>query len=1238
MRRVLASAAAALAACVGLAAQASPQRPPAPTGLIVGQVVDGTSGQPIADATVLATGQAPVLTIADGRFVVRGLKPGQVFFRVTKPGYLEAQYGQTRPGGVSRGVTLAEGEKTADVAIKMWRPAAVSGRIVDEAGEPVVGVQVRAMRRVIRSGEWRFNPGTTISATDDRGIYRFSDLLPGTWIVSVLSTTTTVPTSVAELYEALGTDPAQRAAYQDLSSTLGSVRAPRMLPGTAGADAIGDSVRALGAFPGPQPSGDLMFVYPTEFFAGATSPARATLIPLTPGQDRTGVDFSLRPVRAVRVSGVVTGPDGPGQHIPLQLLSPETIDIDGDVPVSATVTDAAGHFTFLGVPPGPYVLRAFKAPAPTQVTTQVGAITRVDLAPPAPDAPTYWARQELAVGNAGLSNVAVTLGRGVRVSGRIVFEGVASAGVPSDFRNQQLWFAPVDGRAPSLSNQISDRVTLTAEQFQTIEIPPGRYFVRALPAPWTLVSVVSGGRDVSESPLTLGDRPVTDLVATFTKQTKTLTGSIRTARNEVATGSFAIAFPSNRPDWINNGVRGRRFQLIRASQTGMYEFRDLPVGEYFLVALSEDPGDDWVDPQLLSRWSADGVRVTVTSTSAAGPDLRARTLMPVGVGTTFRPSPEPEQNNGHGPYVSDEPDDSGQSGGQVRDNIGVSARGSAEIAGIVEVSDGAGTAPVRRATVSVTCNNPRVGRTIVTDETGTFVFRDLPACRYQLMAQKIAYITARYGATGIDRPGTPIAVGEGQRVRTRLLMERGAVISGVVRDGRGDPIPNATVQILRFRSVRGEQRLDSVPDTLRRTDSLGAYRVYGLPPGEFVVGSTLSVDGTRSVGQLTASDIQSALLEVRGGASSISSPQTVAPVESGYAATFYPRTTNPAEAAAIKLEAGEERTGVDITVELVRLSRITLRVTVPDGRPPGTAQGRFTTLIAVGGFIGSLPLFPSTSYSGEIVMPLVPPGQFSIAVTGSSEGAPASPARGGTPSSISTSDAATIAFPQWAIVPVTVSGQDMTLDVRLEQGKTLAGRVVFSGTIPPPDLKSVTIGLAGPTMAGVSLVTPAKAVSPTGTFSFDSVVPSAYRVTAGTLKGWSMASATINGQDASDRPVDVSSDVPDVVVTFTDKTTDFSGTLQTPAGQPAPDYHVIVFPADRSFWIYGSRRIVSLRPGTDGRFVTNALPPGDYLVAAVRDVQNEEWFNTPFLEVLEAASVKVTVAYGLRTVQDLRIR
>jgi hypothetical protein len=506
------------------------------------------------------------------------------------------------------------------------------------------------------------------------------------------------------------------------------------------------------------------------------------------------------------------------------------------------------------------------------------------------------------------------------------------------------------------------------------------------------------------------------------------------------------------------------------------------------------------------------------------------------------------------------------------------------------------------------------------------------------MAQKVAYIAARYGATGVDRPGTPIAVSEGQHVKARLVMQRGAVISGVVRDGRGDPIPNAAVQVLRFRYVRGEQRLDPVPDTLRRTDSLGAYRMYGLPPGEFVVGSTLSVDGTRSIGQLSVSDIQTAMQEIRGGAASAAPALVVPPPESGYAATFFPHATLPSDATLITLAAGEERNGIDITIELVRLSRITLRVTGPDGRPPGTAQGRFTTLIAVGGFIGSLPLFPSTSYTGEITMPLVPPGQFSIAITGSTEGAPPASARGGTPSSVSTSDNATIAFPQWAIVPVTVTGQDMTLDVRLERGKTLAGRVVFAGANPPADFKSVTIGLSGPSIAGVSLSTAARAVSATGTFSFDTVVPSAYRLTAGTLKGWAIASAVINGQDAADRPVEITSDVTDIVVTFTDKTTEFSGTLQTPAGQPAPDYHVIVFPSARPYWTYGSRRIVSLRPGTDGRFVTSALPPGDYLVAAVTDVQNEEWFNPAFLEMLEAASVKVAIAYGTRTVQDLRIR
>src|SRR5688572_18357600 len=156
---------------IAIEAQTPPSDPR--TGLIVGQVIDGDSGKPISGAIVslgAAAGppQAPrVLTGSDGRFVFRDLPRGSFPIVATKPGYAEGAYGRRRPGGPSRPVTLAEGERVGDVVARMWRYAAISGTVLDEIGEPLVGVRISAYRRVVIGGVRRFG-ARTMATTDDR--------------------------------------------------------------------------------------------------------------------------------------------------------------------------------------------------------------------------------------------------------------------------------------------------------------------------------------------------------------------------------------------------------------------------------------------------------------------------------------------------------------------------------------------------------------------------------------------------------------------------------------------------------------------------------------------------------------------------------------------------------------------------------------------------------------------------------------------------------------------------------------------------------------------------------------------------------------------------------------------------------------------------------------------------------------------------------------------------------------
>ena len=63
-----------------------------------------------------------------------------------------------------------------------------------------------------------------------------------------------------------------------------------------------------------------------------------------------------------------------------------------------------------------------------------------------------------------------------------------------------------------------------------------------------------------------------------------------------------------------------------------------------------------------------------------------------------------------------------------------------------------------------------------------------------------------------------------------------------------------------------------------------------------------------------------------------------------------------------------------------------------------------------------------------------------------------------------------------------------------------------------------------------------------------------------------------------------------------------------------------------------------MRPGGDGHFKFQNPPPGDYLIAAVTDVEQGEWNDPAFLEQLVGASTKISVAEGEKKTQSLRIK
>src|SRR5262245_5595976 len=142
--------------------------------------------------------------------------------------------------------------------------------------------------------------------------------------------------------------------------------------------------------------------------------------------------------------------------------------------------------------------------------------------------------------------------------------------------------------------------------------------------------------------------------------------------------------------------------------------------------------------------------------------------------------------------------------------------------------------PVARARVFINAAEVPGGRGTQTDADGTYEFTELPAGRYTVNVSKTGFITLSYGQRRPLQAGTPLQLADGQQLGgIDFRLPRGSVIAGHVMDESGDPMPEISVQVMRYQYAQGNRQL--VPAGTSQTDDQGAYRVWGLNPGEYYV-------------------------------------------------------------------------------------------------------------------------------------------------------------------------------------------------------------------------------------------------------------------------------------------------------------------------------------------------------------------------------------------------------------------
>jgi hypothetical protein len=369
----------------------------------------------------------------------------------------------------------------------------------------------------------------------------------------------------------------------------------------------------------------------TIYHSSATVAAQADVITLAAGDERQGADIQLRLAKTVRVSGVVTGPDGPVANLGARLIPAEAVDTvsESGFETAVTATDGRGQFTFLAVPSGQYVLKLQRTPRPAagmqMMTTMSGPngqiVTMITNGPATGSAttePVLWAQQALTVGDSEVTGLNIALRTGVHFSGRIVFDGAIAPPAADRLTSASVMAVPVDGSQMSVSPVRAD----SSGSFTTTQYMPGKYWVtvNGAFAPWTLRSVVSGGRDLLSQPLELGSTDINDLVVTYSDQVSGVSGTVRDG-GKPAMDATVFAFPAEYQAWIANGMAPRQAKTAAPGKTGAFSVSDLPAGPYVLIAVPSDVAVDLQDPKWIAKLAVAGTRVSVSAGEKKQQDL-----------------------------------------------------------------------------------------------------------------------------------------------------------------------------------------------------------------------------------------------------------------------------------------------------------------------------------------------------------------------------------------------------------------------------------------------------------------------------------------------------------------------------------------------------------------------------------------------------------------------------------------
>jgi hypothetical protein len=499
---------------------------------------------------------------------------------------------------------------------------------------------------------------------------------------------------------------------------------------------------------------------------------------------------------------------------------------------------------------------------------------------------------------------------------------------------------------------------------------------------------------------------------------------------------------------------------------------------------------------------------------------------------------------------------------------------------------------------------------------GRFLFRNVPPGRYVLFATRNGYLPAELGQKNSTGRGAPIAIASGQQVQNvRLSMTPTAVITGQIMDRSGQPMPGATVQLLKPQFQDGRRTMAVMKSAL--TNDLGEYRMFWVTPGQYYVNvitlpDTPTGPGINIVMNPTGQQMNRSLwsnqfnIATRPVGSGLPDTEAYLPI-------FFPGTADESAATLVELQPGAEVRSIDIRVTPARAFRV--RGVVLNGATRQPVAGAQVQMFSVSD--GSTRLFLTNADAmGMFVIPRVPAGPYALAALTGAIG---------------------------RLLHVELRETDIDATLELQPLYNITGRVVG----PSPGALQVRLRLDYPIPNPPQLNT---APAPDGSFTFRGVPPGDYRVFVApmllpdaptppaipaTLRSSYVKSMRLGGVDLLNETLRLENppDSPIEIQIATDPGS-VNGRVVNGRGEPVTAATVVLVPeGERRVFRADLNRVTA--SNETGQFVFENLPPGMYRMFAWESVADRAWQDPSFLRAYQEMSKVVRVSENARQTIEL---